>query len=144
MNLKIKILLITTSLTVLSTLAGVVHALNMESLGGALLEQANTYKRHGDSEKHHRQNESCDRERELRSITGNVHTKMKFVNNTNQEVRSYWLDYNGRRVFYKAIPPNSSYTQPTYKTHPWLITDQVDKCLKIFRSNNRSEVVKIR
>ncbi len=87
---------------------------------------------------------SCRDERNLRSVQGNVHTTMKFVNRTNQEVRSYWLDYSGRRVFYKAIPPNGNYTQPTFQTHPWVITDQRDNCLDIYVSNQPSAVVEIR
>jgi len=87
---------------------------------------------------------SCRDERNLRSVQGNVHTAMKFVNRTHQEIRSYWLDYNGRRVFYKAIPPNGNYTQPTFQTHPWVITDQRDNCLDIYVSNQPSAFVEIR
>jgi hypothetical protein len=97
-----------------------------------------------DDDHHNDDNASCRDERGLRSVKGNVHTSMKFVNRTNQEVRSYWLDYNGRRVFYKAIPPNGNYTQPTFQTHPWVITDQRDKCLDIYVSNQPSAVVEIR
>jgi VHL beta domain len=97
-----------------------------------------------DDDHHNDDNASCRDERGLRSVKGNVHTNMKFVNRTNQEVRSYWLDYNGRRVFYKAIPPNGNYTQPTFQTHPWVITDQRDKCLDIYVSNQPSAVVEIR
>lgn len=97
-----------------------------------------------DDDHHNDDNASCRDERGLRSVKGNVHTSMKFVNRTNQEVRSYWLDYNGRRVFYKAIPPNGNYTQPTFQTHPWVITDQRDKCLDVYVSNQPSAVVEIR
>lgn len=69
---------------------------------------------------------------------------MKFINKRPHEVRTYWLDYNGRRVFYKAIAPNGQYTQPTYKTHPWVVTDQKDNCIEIYVSNNRSSTVEIR
>ena len=65
---------------------------------------------------------SCRDERNLLSVQGNMHTSMKFLNNSNQEVRTYWLDYSGRRVFYKAIPPQCQYTQPTFQTHPWVVT----------------------
>ncbi len=65
---------------------------------------------------------SCRDERNLLSVQGNMHTSMKFLNNSNQEVRTYWLDYSGRRVFYKAIPPQCQYTQPTFQTQPWVVT----------------------
>ena len=97
-----------------------------------------------DDDHHNSANTSCRDERNLRSVQGNAHSTMKFVNRTNQEVRSYWLDYSGRRVFYKAIPPNGNYTQPTFQTHPWVITDPRDNCLNIYVSNQPSVVVEIR
>ena len=87
---------------------------------------------------------SCRDERNLRSVQGNVHTSMKFLNNSNQEVRTYWLDYSGRRVFYKAIPPHGQYTQPTFQTHPWVVTDTRDNCMSIFVSNQPSAIAEIR
>jgi hypothetical protein len=87
---------------------------------------------------------SCNDERNFRSVQGSVHTSLKFTNNTRQEVRTYWLDYNGRRVFYKAIPPHGQYTQPTFQTHPWVVTDTRDNCLHIFVSNQPAASVDIR
>lgn len=105
--------------------------------------------RHGhhdnyDDNQHGGGNTSCRDERGLRSVQGNVHTTMKFINRSNREIRTYWLDYNGRRVFYKAIPPNGNYTQPTYQTHPWVITDQRDNCIDIFVSNRPTDIAEIR
>ena len=113
-------------------------------------ERANEHRNrhdHGNSnEGHGGQNASgsCSDERNLRSVQGNVHTTMKFLNNSNHEVRTYWLDYSGRRVFYKAIPPHGQYTQPTFQTHPWVVTDQRDKCLNIYVSNQPSGIAEIR
>lgn len=108
--------------------------------------QHNHREHRGHEEGAHREtgNNTCSDERNLRSVQGNVHTTMKFVNQTRQEIRSYWLDYNGRRVFYKAIAPNASYTQPTFRTHPWVITDAHDNCISIFVSNQPSAVAQIR
>jgi von Hippel-Lindau disease tumor supressor len=108
-------------------------------------EHRGRHGQHGrkDDDHHNDANASCRDELSMRSIQGNVHTSMKFVNRTNHEIRSYWLDYSGRRVFYKAIPPNGNYTQPTFQTHPWVITDQRDNCLAIYVSNQPSVVVEI-
>jgi von Hippel-Lindau disease tumor supressor len=109
-------------------------------------EKLGRYEQRGrhDDNHHNSPNTSCRDERNLRSVQGNVHSTMKFVNRTNQEVRSYWLDYSGRSVFYKAIPPNGNYTQPTFQTHPWVITDPRDNYLDIYVSNQPSVVVEIR
>lgn len=88
--------------------------------------------------------QKCPDERGLRSVQGNVQTTMHFLNKSVHEVRSYWLDYQGRRVFYKAIPAKTRYTQPTYQTHPWVVTDQHDNCIGVFISNTRSGKAEIR
>ncbi|PUE35834.1 hypothetical protein [Limnohabitans sp. Jir72] len=88
--------------------------------------------------------QTCPDERGLRSAQGNVHTTMNFLNKRVHEVRTYWLDYQGRRVFYKAIPAKTRYTQPTYQTHPWVVTDQRDNCIGVFISNTRSGMAEIR
>lgn len=171
MCLKTKIPLLTRSLIAAITLVGAAHAAS--PLEQILNQQVDKFQQHSNdrgssnessternNERDHRNhrehrygshhddnhssNTSCRDERNLRSVQGNTHTTMKFVNRTNQEVRSYWLDYNGRRVFYKAIPPNGNYTQPTFQTHPWVITDARDNCLDIYVSNQPSAVVEIR
>ena len=171
MCLKTKIPLLTRSLIAAITLVGAAHAANpLEQIVNQQVDkfqqhsndrgssndsstERNNERDHRNHREHrygnhhddkHNSNTSCRDERNLRSVQGNTHTTMKFVNRTNQEVRSYWLDYNGRRVFYKAIPPNGNYTQPTFQTHPWVITDQRDKCLDIYVSNQPSAVVEIR
>jgi hypothetical protein len=171
MSLKPKVPLITLGLMAALTLTGAAHAANpLEQIVNQGVEklQQRGNERNADNERysdrqderehrgrrdhhgrqdnghHNNSDRSCRDERDLRSVQGNVHTSMKFVNRTNQEVRSYWLDYSGRRVFYKAIPPNGSYTQPTFQTHPWVITDQRDNCLDIYVSNQPSAAVEIR
>jgi hypothetical protein len=171
MSFKVKAPLITLGLMTALTLAGAAHAANpleqivnqgVEKLQQRSNERSSDNERyserqddrehrgrrehHGrhDDDHHNNANASCRDERSLRSVQGNVHNTMKFVNHTSHEVRSYWLDYNGRRVFYKAIAPNGNYTQPTFQTHPWVITDQHDNCLNIYVSNRSSEVVEIR
>jgi len=101
-------------------------------------------KAHGIQNPHFGHGSQCHDENRLRSMQGNVHTQMQFINRSHQEVRTYWLDYSGRRVFYKAIPPNGSYTQPTYQTHPWVVTNQANNCIGIFISNRPFENAEIR
>ena len=100
-----------------------------------------------EQDEHHGQQgsgQTCKEERGLRSVQGHVNTTMHFVNKRDQEIRTYWLDYQGRRVFYKAIPAKGRYTQPTFQTHPWVVTDQRDNCLGVFVSNNPSGTAEIR
>lgn len=70
--------------------------------------------------------QSSTQENGKRSEAGTVKTQMMFVNRSRQPVKVYWLDYKGQRVFYKKLQASESYTQDTYVTHPWLVTDLHD------------------
>jgi Caspase domain/VHL beta domain len=76
--------------------------------------------------------ETCSRERGTRSISGNKSTEITFVNSTGMAVRLYWLDYEGKRVLYGNIPEGQTVRQPTFTSHPWVITDTNDKCLELY------------
>ena len=67
--------------------------------------------------------ETVSKEKGLKSESGNVKTRITFVNRSKQPVKAYWLDYNGDRVLYKELKPSESYSLDTFVTHPWLITD---------------------
>jgi VHL beta domain len=114
------------------------------------VERYRSHRDHGNQRHHHEEQQqggtsnACRDERNLRSVQGNVHTSMKFLNNSNQEVRTYWLDYSGSRVFYKTIAPHGQYTQPTFQSHPWLVTDTRDNCIDIYVSSQPSATVNIR
>jgi hypothetical protein len=76
--------------------------------------------------------ETLSNEKGLRSVTGNVKTRITFVNRSQQPVKAYWLDYEGERVFYKELKPSESYSLDTFVTHPWLITDLHDNAWDIY------------
>ena len=40
--------------------------------------------------------------------------------------------YRGQRVFYKKLKPAESYTQDTYMTHFWLVTDLQDNAGEVY------------
>src|SRR5205823_3960011 len=91
---------------------------------------------------------SCSLEPTLHSIEGNVATSIQFTNNTGGPLNVYWISYQGQRVFYRggpfaALGAEQSYTQGTYITHPWIITDvATNSCLGIWlptESPDRSE-----
>ena len=85
----------------------------------------------------------CPSESVSRSISGKVSTKMVFKNNSSNAVKTYWLNYSGERVFYKKLNPNQSYTQQTYVTHPWVITDDSDNCLGVYYPDGQTQTVEI-
>ncbi len=74
---------------------------------------------------------SPDKEGSLRSSNGDA-TTLRFVNNTEQTVKLYWLDGEGKRKPYGDIPPHERRMQNTYVSHPFILTDKNDHGLAIF------------
>lgn len=75
---------------------------------------------------------SCSDEPQLISGPGVFAATIQFINSTDKTVRVYWRNYNGQRVRYSVLTPGNQYTQPTFASHVWVITDTTDQCLAIF------------
>ena len=62
----------------------------------------------------------------LRSKEGNIETEIEFINNMDEPVSVYWIDYEGNEQKYKTLSPREKYTQNTYVTHPWIVRKASD------------------
>lgn len=85
----------------------------------------------------------CPEERSLRSHDSKLNTKVTFVNPTGGSARIYWLNYQGRREFYKTLNPGESFVQDTYATHPWVVTDANEDCLEVYMPQPRPSTLRI-
>jgi len=74
----------------------------------------------------------CDQEPALRSVEAATVAVLQLVNASGQPLHVHWLDYSGQRQFYRALAPYEGFTQNTYLTHPWLVTDADGQCLAIY------------
>lgn len=86
----------------------------------------------------------CSAESISKSTSGKVTTKITFDNKLKQPVKIYWLNYSGNRVFYRQLKPRESYTQQTYVTHPWVVTDAGDACLGVYYPDSQPRVVNLK
>ena len=64
-----------------------------------------------------------------RSLVASYAVNLTFKNNTKHSVNVLWINYEGAREFYRRLPPGKQYVQPTYRTHPWVVTDIKGNCL---------------
>jgi hypothetical protein len=87
---------------------------------------------------------SCSSEHSLKSLNGNRSVILTFQNLSGEAISAYWLDYSGKRVFYRRINGGDSYDQPTYISHPWVLVDANGKCRKIVMPSASQKVVTIR
>ncbi len=67
---------------------------------------------------------------------------MTFFNQGIVPIRTYWLDFEGKRVFRSEIRPGDSFVQQTYVTHPWVVTSTATKnCVAIFQPDTSAAIV---
>lgn len=85
----------------------------------------------------------CSSEKYLLPTSSSFATSIKFVNVSEKIVRIYWINYSGKRVFYKQIPSDSVYKQLTYITHPWVVTDVNDNCIGVYYPDRQLRVINI-
>lgn len=74
----------------------------------------------------------CEEENQLRSSRTSPPTQIAFRNNSPGIRRVYWIDYDGRRVPHLTLQKDEFNTIQTYTTHPWLVSDENDKCIAIY------------
>lgn len=75
---------------------------------------------------------NCSGETSLRSLSFEGKTFITFINETSKDVKLYWIDYDGGRIFYGTLKSGESKRQKVYLTHPFVLTDRNDKCLAIY------------
>jgi hypothetical protein len=75
----------------------------------------------------------CAAEDSFRSTEGSTPAEITFVNHSARAIRTYWLNYQGKRVYYAEIQPGKRLAQQTYFSHPWVITGSASgECIAIF------------
>ena len=91
---------------------------------------------------------ACSQEYRLRSLEGNVDTHLNFRilgENDETQFKIYWLDYQGRRQFYKHVFAGDSYYQQTFMTHPWVVTAPIpgggEDCIAIYMPNRGGRTI---
>jgi hypothetical protein len=61
---------------------------------------------------------SCEAEGNLRSLSSQISTNIRFVNRTPFRVKVYWIDFAGKRQHYFDLEPHQMYDQQTFVSHP--------------------------
>jgi hypothetical protein len=74
---------------------------------------------------------TCEKESRLRSTEGVTPVEFTLTNRSKNTIILYWLNYEGKRVQYEAVAPGKQVKQPTFLTHPWVVTDPKGRCIRI-------------
>ena len=94
---------------------------------------------------------TCPNESAMRSVTGDQATNITFEvigENDETQFKIYWLDYDGKRVFYKHVFAGDLYNQPTFMTHPWVVTAPVpgggEDCIAVYLPQPNGSTIELR
>ena len=86
---------------------------------------------------------SCSIEGSLKSVSGSTPSTIEFLNKKASPFKIFWLNYSGARQYYTDVTPNQSVTEPTFDTHPWVVTDLGGNCLDIFMAGKSANLVTV-
>jgi VHL beta domain len=74
----------------------------------------------------------CGEEKNLRSLGTMRPTQLSFVNMSGSTKRIYWITFDGARQLFNTLSDRDTYAVRTYVTHPWVVTNESDKCEGIY------------
>ena len=86
---------------------------------------------------------SCADEGSYKSLQGDMPAQLQVFNKSPQTVKVWWLDYNGKRLLYQQLPPFTYYVQPTWLTHPWVITNVGGQCYRFLVMTSQLQSVTV-
>jgi len=77
----------------------------------------------------------------VRSLNSDTPALITFANRSNQSVKIFWIDFGGNRQLYKTLESGGSFTQQTFLTHPWLVTDAQAQPWNVYMPEGRPRTV---
>jgi von Hippel-Lindau disease tumor supressor len=79
----------------------------------------------------------------LKSANSGLETIITFINKSNETVKLYWLDFDGKRKLYETLAAGQKCDQPTFVLHPWVVTDAQDRAWALFYPDAQPRTVEI-
>jgi hypothetical protein len=73
---------------------------------------------------------ACADEATYKSLKGDDKAELTVINNSDETVKVWWLNYDGKRVFYRDLAKHTSYVQATWLTHPWVVSSTAGDCYR--------------
>jgi hypothetical protein len=87
---------------------------------------------------------ACADEADFKSLKGDNEASLTVINDSDEVVRSWWLNYEGERVFYQELAPHTRYVQDTWLTHPWVISSVEGDCYRFLVMTSVQQIVTVK
>ena len=80
-------------------------------------------------------------EKGIASQANDIETSISFHNRSQQTIKVYWLNLEGKRELRHVLKSGEQQTQKTFLTHPWLLTDEQDNALALYYPDAEARLV---
>lgn len=81
----------------------------------------------------------CAALEDLKSGAAETESSIRFVNNTENPIHLYWIDYKREEVLYQTLSAGESHNQPTFYNHQWVVRDDTGRCLSNFEAGTHAQ-----
>ena len=85
----------------------------------------------------------CPQEGHIKSPSSFDKASVTFDNQTVEDLKVYWIDFQGNRKFYSNLKAHSKYDQATWIGHVWVVVDAGGRCVNLESANAIQQVVVI-
>ena len=72
--------------------------------------------------------------KKVKSPPPTIWARTEIINLTDHPVKVFWIDYQGRPDGFQVVYPFDAYWKDKFKGHYFLVTDEADKVLALFRA----------
>jgi von Hippel-Lindau disease tumor supressor len=86
---------------------------------------------------------TCPSEAALRSQNSARKTRIVFLNARHGVINVFWINYQGRRQFFRSLAPGEKWSYDTFATHPWVVTDAGGGCLGVHFADAGADAITI-
>ncbi|MBD2705073.1 DUF4440 domain-containing protein [Spirosoma sp. BT702] len=88
----------------------------------------------------------CSGEATAKSLNSNTAAFIKFTNGTSKPITIRWINREGKPDprFTWTLTPGNSYPMQTYLTHPFIVTDEIGKCLGLYTAKKEPGLVVVK
>jgi len=81
---------------------------------------------------------------DVKSGAGSSPSFLRVVNQTEDPVEVFWVDFQGERKSYGKIGAGQDWDQTTYDSHAWAITDGEGKVLGVYQATKEDSLVELK
>lgn len=85
----------------------------------------------------------CSGRNILKSTPSTLATSVTFRNTSGGVRELDWIDFNGQLVHYATIPAKGTFTQQTFASHIWQLSDAAGGCVMLYVASGTNKTVNI-